>query len=157
MTKIKNNLLRLILVLCLSVLANGGSALAQPEDLGEICIEFIGGTFPLKLHVLAFSSDTFQLIGKIQTGEKHFMPVHGAAALEGNTGLKNVLKMTLSGSDSPAYSITYNFSIDLSKPHLLGGYTHIAIVQSIYENPYPGAPDFYTDIGSGSFRLIQCP
>jgi hypothetical protein len=150
---IKLGLTVVFLFSCLFTNVTERPALAHPDDLGEVCIEILGGAAPLRLHVISYEAGTFQVIGKMPRGQEHFMPVHGAAVLERN----NVLIMTLSGSDGTAYSQTYTFMVGLSDPNKIGVYRSIDNSEIIIENPYPGAPEFVTHTDWGQFRFIQCP
>jgi hypothetical protein len=140
----------IFIVSCLFILFPAGPASAQPEYVGEVCIEFVDGTYPLRLHVVGYGTDTFQLTARMQTTAKHFTPVHGAAVLEEG----HMLKMTLSGSESGS-QFTDTFLIDLSDPSNIGTVTSLSTTLSYFF--LPGAPDYLTRTSSWSFRFIQCP
>jgi hypothetical protein len=151
---IKLYLASIFLVICLLLHMSTGTALAQPEYVGEVCIEFyghMGGRPPMRLHVLSHGTDTFQLVGKMPDGEGHFMPVHGAAVFEGN----NFLLMTLKGSAAGVYSATYSLAIDLNSQTYNGSITGLQTIQ--VEAPAPGEPGFVTSTSSGGFGFCKSP
>jgi hypothetical protein len=143
------------LVFCLFITA-AGTALAQPDDLGEVCMQFLRNTsspLSVRLHVVRYSADTFQLVGKLPVPGDYYIPVHGAGVVDED----NILMMTLQGSNgSYIMSATYTLMIDLDEvPNGGTGTVQIFINERVFQ--IVGPPFLQTITLEDNFRFGQCP